>query len=83
MKNARKFGALIATSVLAIALAACGETASKTETPSNYPRVDNGDGAGDLIPLIVELDEKRTVECVVLIGYSKGGVTCNWDEVAG
>lgn len=81
MKNATKLGALIATALLAVGLAGCGTGAPKAETTGKYQQVDNGYGAADLVPLIVELDNNRTVECVALIGYSKGGVTCNWDAV--
>lgn len=41
--------------------------------------VSNGWGSADLEPVTVTLNDGRAVTCVALIGYSKGGLSCDWE----
>ena len=41
--------------------------------------IGNDGGAGSAIPHRVTLDDGRTVQCVVFVGYNKGAISCDWE----
>jgi predicted alpha/beta-fold hydrolase len=57
---------------LALLLAGCSKSVSTT--PEGWVSVSNGDGSA----AVKEVTMPSGLRCVVLVGYSKGALTCDW-----
>ena len=58
---------------LSLLLAACSPATEKESRPTSSTRIDG-------MTRIVEVTSENGVECVALIGYNKGGISCNWEK---
>lgn len=75
----------VITLILCTALAGCG-SASGPSTPAHAVRsVDSrcSAGADVFTECIVTLTDTRQVDCVVYLGYQRGGLSCDWSHVSG
>lgn len=73
MKKLAVIGAAVG---LIVGLAGCSTTVGQTPT-ENGVYVENSYGGGSVT--VVEIpDGERTVTCAVIVGYSKGGISCDW-----
>lgn len=74
------------TLTLCTALAGCG-SASEPSTPAHAVRSIESqcsqDGDGDFRECVITLNDKRKVDCVVYLGYRRGGLSCDWRHVSG
>lgn len=73
------------TLTLCTALAGCG-SASKTSTPAHAIAATGttcSKSSDDIKECIVTLSDTRKVDCVVYLGYQKGGLSCDWSHVSG
>ena len=74
------------TLTLCTALAGCG-SASKTSTPAHAIAATGTTCSAapgyDIKECIVTLSDTRKVDCVVYLGYQKGGLSCDWSHVSG
>lgn len=70
MNRKTRIWAAATAALLATALVGC----------SGDKDVSNGEGSANLKPVTVKLDDGRSVDCVALIGYKKGGLSCDWES---
>lgn len=73
------------TPVFLLALAGCG-SASKTSTPAHAIAATGttcSKSSGDIKECIVTLSDTRQVDCIVYVGYQRGGLSCDWRHVSG
>lgn len=72
----KKLAAIGVAAGLIVGLAGCSTGVSQKST-ENGIYVENSFGGGSVT--VVEVPDKdRTVTCAVLVGYSKGGISCDW-----
>lgn len=65
--------------LLALALNACSTGTVTAEPSGDGAEVSDGSYGGSVS--IVEVpDGDGTVRCAVLVGYSKGGISCDWND---
>lgn len=77
----------LAITVICMALAGCG-SASEPSTPAHAVRsidsqcTDRGTAHG-FYECAITLSDTRKVDCVVYLGYRRGGLSCDWSHVSG
>lgn len=73
---------IVAAAIAGVAvLGAVGCTANVSQRATDDGLyVENSYGGGS-VSVIEVPDGDRTVKCAVLIGYSKGGISCDWAAV--
>ncbi len=69
---------ILITAAAAPGLTQCG---SPAETGDRQQIGDAWGDHSDLVPVTVQLDGGRSVECVALLGSRQGGLSCNWEGV--
>lgn len=72
----KKIAATLMAAGLIFGLASCSNVVSVQDNESGIVvKTDEGEGS---VKIVQVPDGASSVKCAVLIGYSKGGISCDW-----